>query len=103
MGYYMQGGDKMHINYNHSDHDKYSFNNNKIYAFYKMPDIQNMPYSEKKSPPFPVNDKKTPISRFLIGIRRGGFPSYKTAEEFMSASNFINMLRSIMLLLFMRN
>ena len=69
----MQGGDKMHRNYNHSEQKKYSFNNNKINAFDNMPDIQKIPYSDHKSPPLPVNDEKTPRSRRLIGIRRGGF------------------------------
>ena len=45
--------------HNHYSEETYSFNNNRLPAIVKMPDIQQMPASEKKRPQLAVNDKKT--------------------------------------------
>ena len=48
----------------------------------KMPDSQNMPSSDKKRPPLPVNNSKIPAKYHMPdnNEKRGKWTSYNTEE-----------------------
>ena len=70
----------------------------------QIPDMQKITASEKKRHPLHVYDAKIPATDQMPAKKqnRKKCPYYEIEEELMADSNYRNMWRSMMLLLFMR-